>query len=158
MSSVKSRNTLQDTVNTAVKNFCQDMTFIIDVVYGKNKKDNLLIDVRDKFVVIRKENPNGIVEVAGPYIWKYREQIKNKDANFFLHNTFENDIINSQGGVAEITPIDDITVILNKCKLTWHTFQKIEQDTIMKHVQNLLRSYATYVSATKEIAKIDNKE
>lgn len=141
----------QESAN-AVKQFVSDMTFIIEAIYQKNKKDPQIIELKDKFCIIRREDPTAIIAKAGPYLWKYREQIKQQNITFFLNNEFETDIVAATPAeVLEATTFEDVPILLEKCKNTWHMFQITEQETLIKKIRGLLRSYALYISVQKQI-------
>lgn len=157
MNKQKNRTALTNSQDKSVTNFISNLNVILNAVYQKNKKDDDMNSLRDKFNVVRKENPNGLVEMAGPSIWKYREKIKDENVNFFLNNSFEEDIKEAQekASVAEISEFEDVPVLLNKAKRAWHSFTLIEQQTIIKTIKTILQSYATYLSTCKELAAIE---
>jgi hypothetical protein len=137
--------------------FVRDLNKIVVDVCRKNDRDRDLRELRDKFFVVRKENPNGLVEIAGPYIWKYRKQIESRDASFFLTNSFEDDIIGSSpNGVAEVSEFSDVPVLLQKIKKTWHQFDEDEKSVVMKTVANLLKNYSLYSFSCKKLKELGN--
>lgn len=144
---------LQQESTNAVKQFVSDMTFIIEAIYQKNKKDPQIIELKDNFCIIRREDPTAIIAKAGPYLWKYREQIKQQNIAFFLNNEFEADIATATtaGKFLEATTFEDLPILLEKCKNTWHLFQTTEQEALIKKIRGLLRSYALYISVQKQI-------
>jgi hypothetical protein len=151
--SSKERKQLIEASDQAVKDFAEDLGYLVDAVLQKNRKDNLMSDMKNLFDLVRKENPIGLIEIAGPYIWKYRDNISKQNVGFFLQNNFEEDIISAKKNkeIAEISNFEDIPMLLDQCKRTWHMFQKEEQQVLVKRVRNMLVKYATYVSATRTV-------
>jgi hypothetical protein len=151
----QTRKNILDMKDKAQTGFVMELNAIIDAVCQKNSKDIDIVGVRDKFNIIRRENPTMLLEMAGPHVWEYRVQIKDENIGFFLNNSFEKDIekAQSQSAVAEITDFEDIPVIMNKIKSTWHRFMSAEQQIIIKRMKALIAHYATYVSATRELNK-----
>lgn len=149
------RKSIMDMKDRAITGFIADLGSILDAVFDKNKKDVDVIAIMDKFNVVRRENPSGLVEMAGPYVWKYKDQIRTENTSFFLNNNFEEDIEDAQSKaqVAEITDFEDIPVLLNKAKRTWHCFQPTEQQIIIKKMQSIIKQYATCLSADRELSK-----
>jgi hypothetical protein len=158
---MKSQATLsrRDIINmrdTSMSKFNADLTSIVNAVYSKNKKDDEIISIKDKLSIARKENPVGLIEIAGPHIWKYREQIERENISFFIRNNFENDIIEASKEIAEITEFEKTSVLLDKAKSVWHMLLKEEQIHMIKLIKSLLQHYSTYLSASKKLKEIEN--
>jgi hypothetical protein len=157
-----SRQELLNNKDKSMKSFLSDISFIIEAVYSKNKTDSDMLEIRDKFAVARRENPSGLVEIAGPYIWKYREQIKNEQVNFFLDRDFFEDIKEAKQTkgeeIVEMTEFEDVPVIMDKVKKTWVMFQKPEQQTLIKKVQSMLQHYCRYISVSRELDKAEQQQ
>jgi hypothetical protein len=148
-----SRKDVLNMKESKMASFISNLNSVVDAVYQKNKKDNDMQAIKDKFDVVRKENPIGLVEMAGPYIWKYREKIKNENTSFFLNNSFEEDIQKARedSQLAEITEYEDVPVLLNKIKRTWHSFMPAEQQILIKKIQALLADYVGYISSCRAL-------
>jgi hypothetical protein len=137
----------------SVRDFVNALNQVISAVYSKDKRDDSIIAIRDKFNVIRKEAPDRVITMAGPYLWKYREQIGEGNVNFFLNCDFEEDIKEAQrdSELAEITEFSEIPKLLGKAKRIWHCFTKEEKNVVMNHIKTMLQKYACYVSAEKSL-------
>jgi len=138
---------LERNIDTIAKNFCAELTAVINAIYSKSSKDVDVMTLHDKFIVVKRENPKGLLEKTGPYLWKYREQIANENTEFFLNNTFEDDITGSP---------EDFSVLLNKCKQIWHSLQLMEKSVIIKHIRVAVSAYAKYLSYSKELLQLNN--
>jgi len=146
----------KDVINAreaSVSEFAANLNVIITSIHQKNKRDDDMQAIKDKIDVVRKENPVGLIEMAGPYLWKYKEKIGSENVSFFLNNSFEEDIekAREESQLAEITEYEEIPALLNKVKRTWHSFTPPEQQIIVKRIKALLANYAKYLSASRTL-------
>jgi len=134
---------------------------LINIACTKNAADDQIQSIKEVFVTIKAAEPTVIITNAGPYIWKYRDQIAKKDARFFIENNFENDVAEFYNDpVPEMQDTfsqDEVGAILQSLKRTWHLLNKSEKEVIWRHTTNLLKTYAQYLGSQKKIIKI-NKE
>lgn len=130
----------------AVKKFNNELTYILNAVIIKSK-DELLIEIRDKYSIARRETPESILQSAGPYIWAYRKEIENSEIESFLDNSFEKEINELKNKKSNET--DRFIPLIDKLKKLWKTFEKQEQDVIFKKFQLMLSIYASYLAACK---------
>lgn len=149
------RESLLATRDKAVSNFANNMSKIIQAVKEKQKQNIDIIKIQDMFSVARRETPEMIVQMAGPYIWKYREQISTGNVDFFLANNFEEDIIEANGKkeIAEISEFENTALLMQCAKRTWHMFIPAEKQNIIKLIKSLLQEYAKYISACKRLSE-----
>lgn len=151
----KTRSNLEVIKQKDTTKFINNLDSIIKAIFEKNKSDPDMIELMDKFSVVRKEDPILIISRTGPYLWKYKEEINKQNVDFFLRNSFEEDIIQSQqkSQVAEISELEDIPVLLNKAKITWQKFLEPEKQAIMKKIRGMLSNYSSYTSACKKLGE-----
>jgi hypothetical protein len=151
MSKAKRRDELFKNCEKNIGRFVNHFHLIITSVHGKNTKNEDFIALKDKFEVLKNANPSFIIEKAGPYIWKYKEQISGNNVAFFLNSNFEDDIKEAQNenSIAEVSPYENIVMLMNQLKRTWHSFIPEEQNTIIKHTRAMLKYYAGYLQDRK---------
>jgi hypothetical protein len=139
----------------AVKKFNLGMGKIIQAVKEKQKNNTDIIAIQDMFSVARKEAPEMIVQMAGPYLWKYREPIMQGDSGFFLDNDFEQDIIEAQNkkDIAEISEFENTALLMQCAKRTWHMFLPMEKENVIKLTKGLLSDYVKYLSACRALSE-----
>lgn len=152
-----SKEELQAEQDKQVKDFNAALAFMIRCVVDKNKKDEDIKDINDKFLAVKRENPSIVVIHGGPRVWKYREEIKKGEINFFLDNNFEDDVEEVQKEVQDEIPeaadTKKVMEIMTKIKLSWHRFNKEEQEEIMKRAKKLVKTYAAYLATDKQLQK-----
>ena len=149
--SAKEIKTLNELKDKSTKEFIADLTFLVTALHSKNTKDDDFIFIKDAYNVAKSENPDVVVMVSGPYIWKYREQIEKSDINFILNNDYTEEVEAAKTALVENQKYDQIKDILKKIKSTWSAFNPVEQSTIIKKIQKLVVSYAGYLGATKKL-------
>lgn len=152
---VQARKQYLDQVEADKKIIIKDLGDIVAAMFSKNKRDADIMKIKDGYAIIRNENPNLIVEKAGPYFWKYREQIKGRKESFFIGNDFKDELAEArESGIAEMNEFDDFPAIIAKLKRTWHLLTAVEKETMWNKVASILSHYASYVAATKELEKL----
>lgn len=138
--------------------FNENLTKLINALLSKNRDNVDLLQMKDQLNVARKEMPRNIVELVGPHVWKYREQISNRDFNNLLNNVYENDVIEAAGDeIVDNDKLAKASRIIQICKLTWHMFTAPEKEVIIKYITALLSGYAGYLSAIKHVQVNNNK-
>lgn len=158
---ITERKKIRKSMDDARRAFNKDMADLIKLACERNQANEDLKTIRSIFATIRAAEPTIIITNAGPYIWKYREQIAKKDANFFLKNNFENDIADfyddpvpdEQHDFTE----DEVGEVLKSIKRTWHLLSAPEKGVIWTTAIGLLRSYAQYVQAERKVKDINKK-
>jgi hypothetical protein len=147
---------LTDTKEKSVVDFTSEMTFIVNAMFNKNKKDDDIIGIRDGYLIAKRENPECIIVQVGPYFWKYRDTISSGNLNPLLNSDFRDDI-SAQGYMPEVSSYDQIQAVMSKVKRTWHLFTPVEQETMKKKFKFMVSCYATYLGACKQIQIISDK-
>jgi|GEM_PF-6862443 len=138
--------------------FNKEMTYIVTSMANKNRKDETINEIKDKYMTAKTENPDCIIIYAGPYFWKYREKIKLGDLNPLLDSDFREEITEIQDTLPDYSNMDRIQTIMNTVKRSWHLLAPLEQETLKKKFKLMVAHYATYVGAEKkmkELKKID---
>ena len=138
----------------ARKNFINNLSKLFKFILSKNRQDSILLDIKDKFIIARKEDPDLVVQKAGEYLLKYGKQIQNKDVRFFLTGDFKEDIEKATEDefMVDESSVEYIETIIQTARKTWRLFSNLEQETIMKLVQRLLSDAAKYTLATRALA------
>jgi hypothetical protein len=156
----KLRNTVRGEISAVSKNYSLNLGSLVDAVLTKHPKDAQLQGVVDKFNILRREDPMRTIELGGPHLWKYREQIHAENVNFFLNNNFKEDIVTGAAAcnqVIDSSQIDSITDLLDKVKLTWHMYSESEQGVLIKKIKAALACYAKYISLQKQLQALENQ-
>ena|SRR5271170_5611732 len=135
----------------SIDGFISDITFVVNATHEKNRKDNDIISIRDGFLVARRENPEVVMLQIAPYLWKYRQDIINKNFNKLLNNDYEEEISEITGSLPEYSNFDKVTSIMQKIKRSWHLFSSAEQNIIQTKFIKLISHYATYIGACKAL-------
>ncbi len=100
------------------------------------KRINLAIDA----------SPVTIIEIVGPYLWKYRKEICTGQAEFFMTNDYDTELQESE----DAEKADIAAYIIPKVKDAWRAAKQPERDAYTETVQDLLDSYMEYVALTME--------
>lgn len=127
--------------------FANVMTTIINAIYEINKKDNYILEVKDRYAIVRRENPFIIITIVGPYLWKYRENIKTGNLDVLLNNDFRDDVFEARGLIPDC--FDKIEDIINSFKRSWILFNTNEKEILKKKLQKMLAYYSGYLSVCK---------
>lgn len=140
-----------------VKGFNDVMTFIINALHSVNKSDDDIITIRDSYLTAKTESPDCIILQAGPYVWKYREEISSENINSLLKNEYNNEITTVQQTLPDASKMDQIQILLAKVKRSWHLITPMEQTTLKKKFKDLLKQYATYSMVDKKLESLSVK-
>ena len=143
-------------MDKAISDFVNEMTFVVNAMFEKNKKDNDIIEIRDGYMVAKRENPDCILKLVGPYFWKYRADITSGKMNDLLKNDYKDDIMEAQGSLVDTSNFDKIQSIMSKIKRTWHLFTIHEQEILKGKFIKMVSIYATYVGGCKYLEKLDS--
>lgn len=131
----------------AITEFANIASTIINAIYELNRKDIYILEIKDKYAIIRREQPQIIIKIVGPYLWKYRENIKTGNLDILLKNDFNDEKIEAQELIHD--SIDKINNIIESFKNSWLLFSPFERDIIKKKLQKLLAYYSGYLIACK---------
>ena len=148
---------LQNNLNTKRKQFINSLTILINACYFKNKDSNLMLEIKENFIVYKKIAEDIIITKTGEYIWKYKEQIKAGDDFFFINNSFDNDITEfyQKNPNEKRFNKNDVDEIFSLLKTTYPKLNEGEKKTIWTHTKNLLKYYAEYKLCKQRISEIN---
>lgn len=146
---------LQNNMNLKKTQFINSLTIIINACYFKNKGNETIIDIRNSYMAFKSVGEDIILKYVGVYIWKYKEDIKNTNEEFFLNNNFQDDIDahynNSKDSKFSKAEVNHIFSIL---KTMYPKLNDGEKKTIWTHVGNLLKCYAEYTLCKQQLLKL----
>ena len=155
MESKNSKKVLLAKQSAAVTDFCKTIQGMVKSMHTKNKADADIAQMREQMTIAIKEVPVDIFLRAGKHVWTYREDIAKGEVKSFLENDYQKEI---EGEVADESEKEQVTNLIKKIKRTWRFFNTTEQADMIKKVQNLVKQYAIYESAKRELEKMDNAE
>lgn len=92
--------------------------------------------------------PSQILDVVGPQLLKYREQIKLADASSLLGADFKEDL---QGNSEQVEYARDIIPLVQKA---WPHLQQTVQDEVVMRVRDMLALYCEYMVALRAAARL----
>jgi hypothetical protein len=152
---LKAKRELRETRDKAIKDFINNLSFLISAVLQKNPKDNDFKRRIDEYNIAKKDAPEGVVKISGPPVWDYRKDIAAGNIKKFLMTDYTDDIKKySDGTVPDEDLIEEDTVIIDKIKRTWHLCTPAEQSTMLLKVQQMVQYYAQYLSTIKQLQKL----
>lgn len=85
--------------------------------------------------------PLTIMDIVGPYLWKYRAEICNGEEEFFLKNSYDSELSESE----DSEKADIAAYIIPKVKDAWKEADPAEKKAYTETVQNLLDAYTEYL-------------
>jgi hypothetical protein len=138
----------QDSIN----NFNKSLSFLVNAIFSKNKKDNDILRLKDQLSVAQKVSSMTVIEKVGPYIYDHADIIQNKRVSALLNKDFSGEMqtaYTKAGMVLDGDQKDQGMNLISICKKTWHTFSPQEQGVIWNHLQTLLKSYCGYLLALR---------
>lgn len=156
---LKQKKQIRESMEKSRKDFNRNLQALISLSCKKNLADDQIQSIKEIFSAFMATNPSMIITAAGPYIWKYREQIAKRDDKFFIENTFENDVATFYGDVIpeeqNTFTEDDVSQVMRSLKRTWHLLNKSEKDVVWRHSTEILRSYAQFLGCSKKIIDVN---
>lgn len=129
------------------KQFITSLTVLINACYFKNKNNEIMLDIKESFASFKTFAEDIIINQVGQYVWKYRDQIKNLDDNFFLNNNFNNEIISyyKKNPNEDRFTQKEVNEIFNILKNTYPRLNEGEKKTIWSSIKKLLSSYSEFL-------------
>ena len=150
---------LREESEDIVRKFGQSLSFIIETGAKKLSRDSDFGEVREQFLIAKRNNPEDLIKLSGPPIWQYREQIKNGDIQHFLEKDFTEDIESfgkdESGHSVSREELEKSAKLVQNIKKTWTTCSKKEQSILVKKVQILLSLYARHLSVEKKLSDLE---
>lgn len=148
----------QKSIEEARRTFNSHLLKTLKISISKSPNDKYLQEVETVVKAINTMEPDLIIRKAGPYLFKYKEKLANKDESFFLKNDFQDDLNEYYANGKDENDFDqeDVVYIMSSFKNTWVTLTIYEKETIWNMVGELFRSYARYLGAERGLRKLKN--
>jgi hypothetical protein len=146
----------------ALKLYNTSLNELTKIACFKNPTSDNLAKIRDALRAVQVGDDTMVIIQSGPFIWKYREQIAKKDDQFFLDNTFKDDIEEAKKKSSDLGKNKDfsdgeIATVMSGLKDTYTKLSGPERETVWRHVMDLLRSYAQYLGAERKLQEIEKE-
>jgi hypothetical protein len=139
-------------LSLAAKNFNRCLSDLLDCVKTKSKDDEIA-NVCEKFSAIKSIESESIPKTAGPHLWKYRKEIMEKNEDFFLKNSYTEDIKeNKSMGQSEIQKL------ISSCKKIWEIMSTQEKEICWTHLKGCIQNYASYLGCSKKLLTSPKKD
>lgn len=129
-----------------ISEFASGMGMILSLLLQKNPRDEDLRKYQEQFIVIQTQTPNYIIETAGPYIWKYREEILNDNVNYFLSKNLIKDY-----KFEDESTMENAQYYIDKIRMIWHIMTNEEKQLITNKFKHFLSLYASYLFHCKHL-------
>ena len=157
---MREKKEFRASMDSACKLYNSNINQLTAIACHKNPDNDDIAKIRDALRAVLVADETIVIIQSGTYVWKYREQIANKDETFFLKSTFDADIASvKQNPSLKNKDFSDaeITTIMNSIKATYSTMSNPEKEIIWRHVMELLRSYAQYLSAERKLLSLEQE-
>lgn len=157
---MREKKDLRASMDSACKLYNSNLNQLTAIACHKNPDDDNVAKIREGLRAVLVADETMVIIQSGTYVWKYREQIANKDESFFLVNTFADDIANlkqtASGKVKDFAD-GEIAAVMDSIKGTYKTMKAPEKETIWRHVMELLRAYAQYLGAERKLKLLEDE-
>ena len=155
---IKQKREIRDSMEKARRNFNSNLQKLISLACKKNSDNDKIQSIKEIFTGINATEPSLIIVNAGPYIWKYKEELARRDEKFFVENTFENDVAEFYGDEVpeeqNTFTEDDVSQVMRGLKRTWHLLTKSEKNIVWQYGTGILRAYAQYLGCEKKLRQV----
>lgn len=135
-------------------NFCAKITKLIGIGHQMRPNDGHLLEVKDKFGIIKRHSPDKVIKIVGSIIWQEKERIKNRDVSYFDNEHFINNIVDEHMSGEKNDVFEYITSVIRD---SFYEMSEQEQRIVWNNITSMLKLYAIYIKHTKEIKKLSNK-
>jgi hypothetical protein len=142
----------------AVRSYNQNMQYLIGICVQRNRADEIIHNIEILFKTIIALDNTTVIRETGPYVWKYREILSQRNEKFF--NTVEDKVTEDVDayfktpGSGDKFKQSDVQGILKKFHDDWDKLTGPEKEVIWTYSMGLLKSYAQYLAAEKMLCKI----
>jgi GTPase involved in cell partitioning and DNA repair len=109
---------------------------------SKLPKDNEVIDISKKLNLVINSDALFILKETGPYLYKYKEQINEKNMTYFINKDDWSDDINTEANINDSQLSHNI---INKVKEIWIKLKDNEKNIIYSITESLLLDYCNYL-------------
>lgn len=151
MELIKKQQQLLQHQETALKTFNRNLSQLVDIARKKTSGDNRMEMIYDLLRAINSITPEIIITNAGPYIWKYRDYVKNRQEEFFLKHDFEGEVKEYyQENEVDSFSQNEIVEIMDTMRGLYPSTSPQERELIWKMAQELLANYCIYIKCERE--------
>ncbi len=156
---MREKKDLRASMDSACKLYNSNLNQLTSVASHKNPDDDSIAKIREVLRAILAADETLVIIQSGTYIWKYREQIANKDEGFFLASDFKDDIAAAKQQVSNDKDFSDnqIATVMNSIKKTYNTMKPAEKEVVWRHIMEMLRSYAQYLGAERKLKLLEEE-
>lgn len=156
-SKLKQKRELRDERDKCMKNFINELTKLAQAAVSKNKSDEDFRERFDQYNIAKRDAPDEIVNMAGPPLWDYREDIMQGNVAKFLNSDFKEDIVKYADHIPDADFIEEDQILIEKVKRSWHLFTNAEQSVMLKRVQKLVSLYGKYLFINKQLEELNSR-
>lgn len=136
---------LEKQMDESILTFNSGIKKLINIIYNMYPTDNDLFMLKNRISFVSKSNPDALIKNAGPYLWDYRKQIQQANVKYFIQFDYEKKIQKK-----EVQGINIANMVF-KLKNCWKLFNDVERNEIIEIIQNMLSTYATFLSIQKRM-------
>lgn len=113
------------------RKFIKNLSELLRILKAKNKNDADIEEIHERFGAIKTRLPAEIMK-GGKYMWKYRNEITQRNEKAILANDFSVEYADAQNTLQETGQFEKFPTILNKIKFTWGCLNPAEKDAIWR--------------------------
>jgi hypothetical protein len=156
---IREKKELRTSMDSACKLYNSNLNHLTSIASHKNPDDESIAKIREILRAVLAADETLVIIQSGTYIWKYREQIANKEESFFLAQDFKEDIDTVKSQISKSRDFSDneISTVMNSIKKTYTTMSAPEKEVVWRHVMELLKSYAQYLGAERKIKLLEDE-
>ncbi len=153
------RKSLVNQKEESATKFCKNLRYLMNCLYLKNKKDDDILQMQERVRIATQTNPITVIQTAGPYFYKYRNQLAKRDMNFFLspETDFRNDVAEANRTNGGDIDVDSTPEVVQKMRETWSQYSSPERNVIMQKAVEMLGYVAQYTKADKTLVSLKSK-
>lgn len=116
---------------------------LFNLLHSKKKKDADIEKLKVVLMSVKNHIPNQIIELSGPHLWRYREEIYANKIEFFLTKDFNEELKNVK------EDIDHAKRVIQVIKDLWGASNAQEQAFVKEKVREMLVIYANYLNCSR---------
>lgn len=132
------------TIQQCIDSFNRGTKLLTTDLYNRHKEDPKIWQAHRRGMTVINYNPTFVMEIMGPYLYKYSKQIYAADESFFIENGFDEEL---KTGVKE-EKVEMSRYIIPKVKMAWKTLKDDEKKDYQQMVASLLDDYIDYLEAS----------
>jgi len=125
-----------------VDRYTNNIKTLLKIMKSKLPKDNEVIDISKKLNLVINSDALFILKETGPYLYKYKEQINEKNMTYFINKDDWSDDINTEANINDSQLSHNI---INKVKEIWINLKDNEKNIIYSITESLLLDYCNYL-------------